>query len=1282
MDKAKAALNDIKAGLAGISDAGATAGNRTSDAFIKTESQFSKTRQGLQSISTVLQQTRNELIAFFSIGAGIALTKSLIETADAFTMMNARLKLSTQSNAEYATAQRDLFDISQRTASSLEGNITLYARIADSMRAMGKSQQDALVFTEIVDQALRISGASAESAKAGVTQLAQAMATGVLRGDEFNSVMENSPRLAKALADGLNVPIGKLRELAEEGKLTADKVIEALLSQADTLAAEYAKIPLTVSASLTQLSNAWTKYIGEADQAEGATKSLALAISDISKNFTEYANAVLTVGRDALVIMTGFGAVKLGAAVAEFAALVGATKASSAALTEKALASNQAVTAATALVAAEKAAAPQAVISAQAHRNAAMAAVAVAEATLLAAKNAAIYGPARAAAERTVTAARAGLATATAALVTAETANAAALAKSAAALAKSAAAAGAAAPAVTRLSLATGLLTKAMGPLLTAFIAFEALRAAGQWLGEFAAKLVVGDQEVKKFSSGAEAGMAVAQAATAKMRDETARLAAEIERTNALNAFEHTGESVKDAQARVRAAADGIIKAFDDVIAKSGDVPKAIEAAFSRAEIKTPAGIEALGIALDELESDGKATADQIAKGLQDGLNKLDMTGLHNVQIAMQASRLEGDDLARMMNGTLSAALNKIGTDALAVGSGLSKGFRDSSQAFDLLLENAEASSNAVRAAWDKMLDSAKTYHEAEALKAAFKGIEESGKFSAFEVDDAYSKLTAKLNELSGGIETALGDAFKRMGVKTAESVAAAREQMRIDFADITESGLASAESIQAAYDKMKSVVTAAVTAMTRDTREALEAAKQHTATVQAGTDAVKAQASAISAAATAQKAESEYARASAEAMRTGSEEARAKADALRAAADAAHAEADAAQASANSAQAAAEAVAAQEKAYQAAAIAARAPTEANIEAAAAAQDLANETAQAAESEKQAAMEAAALASSMRAAADESAAMADEARDTAKAMEEADNAMRRTRSMVGKSVSTLDAAAYANAVREAYDAAQRSVSGASDAIGRYIDNAGRGMDAIVAFGKQGVAAYDAAQASAAAYGAQLARQEALIKANEAATRSWASAMDSLRGIAAGLKDELDRALGNDRAIEERAYANRKRAIEEQYRAALEAAGPGGFFGRDEKAAQEAERVYRQALSDLNQLHGIKMRDIADAAQSKSAADEKNHQDELARISAEQAARTHADALIQRVKTASSGGVSGGAAAVAAATARTNASGPSVTNQVNIHVDGKDLLSEEAIRRAVAPTITKMMNGSR
>jgi len=143
--------------------------------------------------------------------------REIVEVADAWNLMSARLKLATAGSREYATAQQELFAIAQRIGVPIQETATLYGKLQQAVRMLGGEQQDALTITESISQALRLSGASATEAQASLLQFGQALAAGVLRGEEFNSVVENSPRLAKALADGLDVPIGRLRKMARRG---------------------------------------------------------------------------------------------------------------------------------------------------------------------------------------------------------------------------------------------------------------------------------------------------------------------------------------------------------------------------------------------------------------------------------------------------------------------------------------------------------------------------------------------------------------------------------------------------------------------------------------------------------------------------------------------------------------------------------------------------------------------------------------------------------------------------------------------------------------------------------------------------------------------------------------------------------------------------------------------------------------------------------------------------------------------------------------------------------
>lgn len=156
-----------------------------------------------------------------------------------------------------------VFDIAQKTRSGLDATATLYARLERSTRSYGVSVEDLTRLTTIINQGFVVSGASAEEASNAIIQLAQGMASGALRGDEFNSVNEQGNRLMIALADSLGVGIGELRNMAAQGKLTTDVIVNGLLSQGDSIGREFAKTTSTISQSLEIAGNNVARFFGE-----------------------------------------------------------------------------------------------------------------------------------------------------------------------------------------------------------------------------------------------------------------------------------------------------------------------------------------------------------------------------------------------------------------------------------------------------------------------------------------------------------------------------------------------------------------------------------------------------------------------------------------------------------------------------------------------------------------------------------------------------------------------------------------------------------------------------------------------------------------------------------------------------------------------------------------------------------------------------------------------------------------------------------------------------------
>ena len=231
------------------------------------------------------------LLAAAGLGIGVS---EIIETADAFKTLEARVKLATGEGASFVNGFEGVKKVANETFSSVENTGELFARITQASEALGLAQSDVLSITRTINEAIKLSGGSAASADAAITQLIQGLQSGVVRGDEFNSIMEQSPRLAQAMADGLGVTRGELRAMAADGKLTSEVVINAIRSQGDAIATEFGTLPTTVGNSLQVLKNQIFNFVGEIDGALDQTSQLAEAISYVGNNLEDLDPGVVT----------------------------------------------------------------------------------------------------------------------------------------------------------------------------------------------------------------------------------------------------------------------------------------------------------------------------------------------------------------------------------------------------------------------------------------------------------------------------------------------------------------------------------------------------------------------------------------------------------------------------------------------------------------------------------------------------------------------------------------------------------------------------------------------------------------------------------------------------------------------------------------------------------------------------------------------------------------------------------------------------------------------------
>ncbi|EGC4097641.1 phage tail tape measure protein [Escherichia coli] len=248
-------------------------------------------RRALAEVTDQINTAKSSALNMAGAFAGAFATGHLISLADEWNSVNARLKQASQSSDDFQVSQRELMAISQRTGTAFSDNASLFARSAASMREYGYSSEEVLKVTEAISTGLKLSGASTAEASSVITQFSQALAQGVLRGEEFNSVNENGDRVIRALAAGMGVARKDLKAMADNGKLTADKVVPALISQLGALRDEYAAMPDTVSSSATKVENAFMAWVGGANEASGVTKTLSGVLNGIAGNIDTVATA-------------------------------------------------------------------------------------------------------------------------------------------------------------------------------------------------------------------------------------------------------------------------------------------------------------------------------------------------------------------------------------------------------------------------------------------------------------------------------------------------------------------------------------------------------------------------------------------------------------------------------------------------------------------------------------------------------------------------------------------------------------------------------------------------------------------------------------------------------------------------------------------------------------------------------------------------------------------------------------------------------------------------------
>lgn len=307
------ALNNFKALEAGMQRTSASAkglgenakaGSRGFDSLGNSAeaaaNKLGKTRAGVESISKQLERLQR----LGTVGLGLHLFSGgiagLARTADEFNNYQSRIALVSKSNQEASRTFRQLMTVANDTGQLFGATAELYTRV---YRAMGDraNSQELLQFTKTINQSMVVSGANAQEASAAIIQLSQGMASGTLRGEEFNSVAEQAPVILEMLQKSLGKTRGELRKMAEDGELTTEVVLRAVRESAEGVQAQYDQMPKTIGRAVNELTNAWMQFIGQTDGALSASSVAATVISTLAQHLNLLGNAALVVG----VIMSG-----------------------------------------------------------------------------------------------------------------------------------------------------------------------------------------------------------------------------------------------------------------------------------------------------------------------------------------------------------------------------------------------------------------------------------------------------------------------------------------------------------------------------------------------------------------------------------------------------------------------------------------------------------------------------------------------------------------------------------------------------------------------------------------------------------------------------------------------------------------------------------------------------------------------------------------------------------------------------------------------------------------
>ena len=716
-----------------------------------------KVRDGVQSISTQLDTARQQLLGFLGIQLGAGAVKDVIGLADAYKNLQSRIGLVAGEGEHLARTMDDVQAVALRTHSALESTGVLFTRLAQAGKDAGLGLEQAtaqsLALTESINQAVAISGAGVAASDAAITQLIQGLQSGVLRGEEFNSVMEQAPRLARALADGLGVTTGELRKMAESGALTTDVVIQSLQSQGQALEAEFGKLPLTVGRAITDVQTAFMRYVADTDAANGVTEKIAASISFVGENLESLADTLTIAGKGWLA----FKAYNMSQTWLDKAKAIAAAK----------------------LAVQEEVAATTASTAATAANTGAKVANAAATKTQVAASGAQAAATAAETAATVANTAAKGAATNAAGLFSRGISSTAGAARGLVGLL------GGPVGAAVTVAMFSGEITKGIGSIVEWGAGFT---AAGRQMKASTAALAEMERQEK---INAELRRQQAQEDTARAAKAQQAIAAQFDLSKAAQAA--TAEFVK--------------------LTKEGKTAAEAVAAIGKGfDTTTQQGLRDFGTTLNKLAADGKLSADQLKAAWGQILKTEDLQLFQLQAQQVFAGTAQGAQImAQITEATVSQALQRTGLSFGALTGGMGEAARSAINdvqtivdSLDVLAKQGVDTSAALTASIGKAIDTADSQKAIEAVRGQIEQLRSQlgNKITDGLLQQAEQKardLKKAMDDATPGIQS-VEEAMRKLGITSDVELKKAAQTARESFEKMKESGTSSAREMREAW--------------------------------------------------------------------------------------------------------------------------------------------------------------------------------------------------------------------------------------------------------------------------------------------------------------------------------------------------------------------------------------------------------------------------------------------------------------------------------------------------